>query len=118
MTQLYPLLPFNKQTNKQRYKKFKRQKMLGTAKIQFKFQKHIHLIQNGVIEINSLTEEKKYKIFLPTNGKMNWIINLKKSFGHLTTIVLLYDLSTNIETKMVNGIELTETKIGNLMKMD
>lgn len=92
--------------------------MLGTAKTQFKFQKHIRLIQNGVIEINSLTEEKKYMIFLPTNGKMNWSTNLKNNFGHLTTIVLLKDLSTNIEIKRVNGIELTETKIGNLMKMD
>lgn len=76
MIQLHPLPPFNEETAIQ---KFKRQKMPGTAKTQFEFQKHIRLIQNGAIEINSSTEEKKYRIFLLTNGKMSWIINLKRA---------------------------------------
>ena len=63
--------------------------MLGTAKIQFQFQKPIHLIRDVVIGINSLTEEKKYKILLLITGEMNCIINLKNNFRHLTTIVLL-----------------------------
>lgn len=52
--------------------------MPGTAKIQFRFRKHIQLIQNGVTEINSLTEEKKYRIFLLTNGKNELDYKLKK----------------------------------------
>lgn len=76
MTQLYPLPPFNEETAIQ---KFKRQKMPGTAKILFEFQKHMQLIQNGVIGINLLTGEKKYRIFFRTNGKMNWITNLKRA---------------------------------------
>lgn len=92
--------------------------MPGTVKTRSEFQKHTPSIRNGAIEINLSMEERKYKNFFRTNGKMNWTINLKNSCGHSTTIVLLYDSNTNIGIKMGSGTELTETKIGNLMKMD
>jgi hypothetical protein len=61
---------------------------------------------------------RRSKAFWKRNGQKKTVINLKNNCGVVQAIVLLFVSSMSSTILKDNGGELTEIKIGSLMKMD
>lgn len=86
MIQLHLFPPFNEETAIQ---KIQKAEDAWNSKDPIRISKAYTLDTEWRNRNQFINGRKKYRIFLLTNGKMNWITNLKNNFGHLTTIVLL-----------------------------